>query len=74
MLFFCDYYLVNRGNDFTGSTIGIAYLNTMCGGASVGIVQDRHRAALATGSTFAHEIGHLFGMDHDNSEHSHITL
>ena len=65
--------LIDRGNDFSGSTIGIAYLNTMCGSASVGIVQDRHRAALATGSTFAHEMGHLFGMDHDSGEHPYTS-
>ena len=57
----------HRGNDFSGSTIGIAYLNTMCGSASVGIVQDGHGSATATGSTFAHELGHLFNMGHDGS-------
>jgi disintegrin/metalloproteinase domain-containing protein 28 len=61
-----DAVMLITGNEFSGSTIGIAYLNTMCGSASVGIVKDRHRAALATGSTFAHEMGHLFGMDHDS--------
>jgi hypothetical protein len=61
-----DAFFLLTGNDFDGSTIGIAYLRTMCGGASVGIVQDKHIPAQSTGSTFAHEIGHLFGMSHDS--------
>ena len=60
-------YDFDRGNDFSSNTIGIAYLNTMCGSASVGIVLDSHRSAQGTGSTFAHEMGHLFGIDHDDS-------
>ena len=45
--------------------MGIAYLNTMCGLASVGVVQDRHTSTSATGSTLAHEVGHLLNMQHD---------
>ena len=40
----------------------------MCSPTSVAVVQDTHHSALSTGSTFAHEIGHLFNMCHDNSE------
>ena len=61
--------VIHRGNTFSGNTIGIAYLNTMCGSASVGVVSDRHYTTLATGSTFAHELGHIFDMGHDNSEY-----
>ena len=38
----------------------------MCGVASVGVVQDRHSSTSATGSTFAHEVGHLLDMQHDS--------
>ena len=48
--------------------MGIAYLNTMCGSASVGVVQDRHGLSSTTGSTLAHEIGHLLNMEHDTGE------
>ena len=57
-----------RGNDFSGNTVGIAYLNTMCGSASVGVVQDKHSSATGTGSTFAHEMGHILSMSHDTCE------
>lgn len=62
---------LSRGHDLQGNTVGIAYLNTMCGSASVGVVQDRHSSASATGSTFAHEVGHLLSMEHDTSMYIH---
>ena len=40
----------------------------MCGSSSVGVVTDRHGSEVATGSTLAHEIGHLFDMDHDGGK------
>lgn len=62
--------LFNRGQDLSGNTVGIAYLNTMCGSASVGLVQDGSRSTSSTGSTFAHELGHIFSMEHDTSMHT----
>ena len=61
-------FFYNRANDFDGNTVGIAYLNALCGSASVGVVQDSHYSSASTGSTFAHELGHLFSCDHDISE------
>ena len=60
-------FFSSRGYDLQGNTVGIAYLSTMCGSASVGVVQDRHSSASSTGSTFAHEVGHLLSMEHDTS-------
>lgn len=45
--------------------MGIAFLDTMCGSASVGVVQDRHLSTAGTASTFAHEMGHILSMEHD---------
>jgi hypothetical protein len=39
----------------------------MCGSASVGTVQDKHSSVTSTGSTLAHEVGHLLNLDHDSS-------
>ena len=61
--FFCD-----SANDFQSNTVGIAYVDTMCGSLSVTVVQDRHNSVAATGTTLAHEIGHLFNMMHDTGE------
>ena len=64
----CVYNISNRGQDLTQSTVGIAYLDTMCGSASVGIVQDGPRSTTSSASTFAHELGHLFNLEHDTSK------
>ena len=40
----------------------------MCGSSSVGVVIDWHGSVAATGTTFAHEMGHLFGMSHDDGK------
>ena len=46
----------------------------MCDSASVGVIQDKHGSSISTGSTFAHEMGHLFNMDHDGSKYSDVTV
>ena len=66
--------LNHSGRDLSQNTVGIAYLNTMCGSASVGVVQDGSRSTRSTGSTFAHELGHLFNLQHDTSKNMIITL
>ena len=63
-----NYYFSNRGLDLTQNTVGIAFLNTMCGSASVGVVQDGPRSTTSSASTFAHELGHVFNLDHDTSK------
>ena len=56
------------GNDFYSSTVGIAFVDRMCSSSSIGVVQDSHHSSLSTGSTFAHELGHIFSCYHDTSE------
>ena len=63
-----NYYFSNRGLDLTQNTVGIAFLNTMCGSASVGVVQDGPRSTSSSASTFAHELGHVFNLEHDTSK------
>ncbi|XP_026107229.1 zinc metalloproteinase-disintegrin-like batroxstatin-1 [Carassius auratus] len=53
--------------DFDGATVGLAYIGTLCGGLSTGIVQDHNSNAIAVGATMAHEMGHNLGMSHDSS-------
>ncbi|XP_048043219.1 disintegrin and metalloproteinase domain-containing protein 28 [Megalobrama amblycephala] len=53
--------------DLDGSTVGLAYIGTLCGGLSTGIVQDHNTNAIAVGATLAHEMGHNLGMSHDSS-------
>ncbi|XP_051972555.1 zinc metalloproteinase-disintegrin-like batroxstatin-1 [Xyrauchen texanus] len=53
--------------DFDGATVGLAYIGTLCGGLSTGIVQDHNSKAIAVGATLAHEMGHNLGMNHDSS-------
>uniref|UniRef100_A0A671PS46 Zinc metalloproteinase-disintegrin-like batroxstatin-1 n=1 Tax=Sinocyclocheilus anshuiensis TaxID=1608454 RepID=A0A671PS46_9TELE len=50
-----------------GATVGLAYIGTLCGGLSTGIVQDHNSKAIAVGATMAHEMGHNLGMSHDSS-------
>ena len=64
----------NRAIDFINNTIGIAYANTMCSPGSVAVVKDNHYSAISTGSVFAHMLGILFDMPHDNSEYFSVTL
>ena len=50
-----------------GSTVGIAYVGSLCRNASVGITQ---KLGSKTSIIFAHELGHNFGSPHDNQSHS----
>ncbi|KAL1274145.1 hypothetical protein QQF64_026959 [Cirrhinus molitorella] len=51
--------------DLEGATVGLAFIGTLCGGLSTGIVQDHNSNAIAVGATMAHEMGHNLGMSHD---------
>ncbi|XP_061448319.1 zinc metalloproteinase-disintegrin-like NaMP isoform X2 [Rhineura floridana] len=56
------------GIDFSGPTVGLAFVGTMCNPAhSLGVVQDHNTNPIAIGATMAHEMGHNFGMNHDSS-------
>uniref|UniRef100_A0A4W5MV37 ADAM metallopeptidase domain 28 n=1 Tax=Hucho hucho TaxID=62062 RepID=A0A4W5MV37_9TELE len=55
------------GIDFEGSTVGLAFIGTLCSGHSAGVVQDHNSRAIAVGATLAHEMGHNLGMNHDDS-------
>ena len=59
----------SSGNELVGSTIGIAFTATMCEPRSaVGLVQDGGANLEDLISTTAHELGHIFAMDHDIRE------
>ncbi|KAK3539102.1 hypothetical protein QTP86_024036, partial [Hemibagrus guttatus] len=55
------------GIDFEGSTVGLAFIGTLCTGHSTGVIQDHNPRALAVGATLAHEMGHNLGMNHDTN-------
>ena len=57
-----------RGVDLDGNTVGIAFTRAMCSDSnSVGVTQDRGGSLDQVSSTAAHELGHIFNMDHDSS-------
>ena len=58
-----DFY---SGIDIAGSTVGMAFINTICGRLGVGLTQDTGRSVDSVGGIMAHELGHLFGMNHDD--------
>ena len=61
-------YISSRGTDLPGQTRGFARIGTMCEGRSaVGLTQD-YASADTVGAIAAHELGHIFSMEHDNSE------
>ncbi|KAM9516495.1 zinc metalloproteinase-disintegrin-like NaMP isoform 2-T2 [Guaruba guarouba] len=54
------------GYDFEGTTIGLAFLKSICSDIySAGIIQDHNRNEIAVAATMAHEMGHNLGMSHD---------
>ncbi|XP_075711495.1 zinc metalloproteinase-disintegrin-like MTP4 isoform X2 [Rhinoderma darwinii] len=53
--------------DFDGSTVGLAWIGTLCSNTnSAGIVQDHSAEYFPVAATLAHELGHNLGMNHDN--------
>ena len=46
--------------------MGIAFVGTMCSTTgSVGVTQDGGRSLSSVAATAAHELGHVFNMNHD---------
>lgn len=63
-MFFIIFFL--RGIDINGNTVGLAFIGTMCNRlAAIGFTQDGGRSLADTISTAAHELGHIFNMNHD---------
>ena len=58
----------HRGIDLDRSTVGIAFTRTMCSDSnSVGVTQDGGASLDVVGSTAAHQLGHIFNMEHDSA-------
>ncbi|KAL2099703.1 hypothetical protein ACEWY4_004097 [Coilia grayii] len=54
---------------FNAGVVGSAYIGSMCSAHATGVVQDHSKSVIPTASTFAHELGHNLGMEHDEGEH-----
>ena len=67
-------FLSYRGIDLDGNTVGFAFVGTMCGPNAVGITQDGGRSIDSTASTAAHELGHIFNMNHDDAPSKQYIL
>lgn len=51
--------------DFDGSTVGLAYVDAMCGGSRYHVLQDYSSSMSNLSVLAAHEMGHNFGASHD---------
>ena len=56
----------HSGVDINGDTAEIAFLRAMCSDSnSVGVTQDGGGSLSSVASIAAHELGHIFNMNHD---------
>ncbi|KAM3925147.1 zinc metalloproteinase-disintegrin-like VLAIP-B [Leptodactylus fuscus] len=54
--------------DFIGTTVGLAFVGTLCSKThSTGVIQDHSNSPVSVAATIAHEMGHNLGMSHDSS-------
>ncbi|KAL5475658.1 hypothetical protein EMCRGX_G025501 [Ephydatia muelleri] len=59
-----DVTMLLTGTSLNSNVVGSAYVDAICTALSVGLVED-FGSLPAVSSTMAHEIGHLFSMQHD---------
>ena len=57
---------VHSGIDLDGSTVGLAPVGAMCSRISGGLTQDTGASTAIVSSIAAHEMGHIFNMNHDD--------
>ncbi|XP_053524413.1 disintegrin and metalloproteinase domain-containing protein 8 [Artibeus jamaicensis] len=55
------------GIDFTGDTVGLAKVSSMCSPHSGAVNQDHSTNPIGVACTMAHEMGHNLGMNHDEN-------
>jgi len=55
-----------------GGVLGVAGLGALCLRNSASVAQDVQSTLADIGATAAHELGHLFGMEHDNGSEMNL--
>ena len=60
------------GYDFDGTTIGLAWLNTVCGRYGYHVLEDFSNTAALLRNLVSHEIGHNFSLPHVTSSNTKI--
>lgn len=67
-----DEAMLLTGTDRSGGVIGLAWIGTVCGVYSSGVIESSRTSTQLTIQTLAHEMGHNWGSNHDSAGlHSH---